>query len=124
MKLLRQIHLFLGCFFAPVLIFFVCTGWYQTVTHDRKKGLGDAETWVDRLSTVHVDQIYPGAEAQSFSPAGFKAFVIAMSIALLATTLLGIFLAFRFSRRKWLVGLSLVLGFAVPMLLLWLGQKG
>jgi asparagine N-glycosylation enzyme membrane subunit Stt3 len=122
MKLLRRIHLFLGCFFAPILVFFICTGWYQTVTHDRKKGLGEAESWVERLTTVHVDQIYPTA-AETYSTTGFKFFIVAMSVALLATIVLGIILAFRFSRPKWPVWLSLVLGFGVPVLLLWLGQN-
>jgi hypothetical protein len=123
MKLLRKIHLFLGCFFAPILVFFICTGWYQTVTHDRKKGLGEAETWVEKLTTVHVDQIYPSPAAETYSTTAFKYFIVVMSLALLATILLGIILAFRFSRRKWPVFLSLVLGFGVPILLLWLGQK-
>jgi len=36
MKKLRRVHLYLGCFFAPLLIFYVVTGWYQTVNPDRR----------------------------------------------------------------------------------------
>ena len=36
MKLIRRIHLYLGCFFTPLLIFYVATGWYQTVNPDRR----------------------------------------------------------------------------------------
>ena len=46
-----------------------------------------------------------------------------MSVALLATTALGIILAFRFNRHKWPVWAALMLGIAVPVLFLWLGQK-
>jgi hypothetical protein len=43
-----------------------------------------------------------------------------MSVALILTTLLGLILAFRFSRSTWQVGLSLTLGLLVPILVLWL----
>ena len=59
MRLLRRLHLYLGCFFAPLLLFYVTTGWYQTVTLRRNKVPGEAEDWLGRLRSVHVDQIYP-----------------------------------------------------------------
>ena len=68
MKLLPRTHLYLGCFFAPLLLFYVATGWYQTVTVDRRKGLGEAETWIDRMRSVHVDQIYPADSAWDIRP--------------------------------------------------------
>jgi ABC-type Fe3+ transport system permease subunit len=123
MPFLRRLHLWLGCFFAPILLFFVCTGWYQTVYHDRQKGLGDAETWVDKLRSIHVDQIYPAERSGTYSPELFKWFVVVMSIALILTVLIGIVLAFRFSRSKWPVALALLLGILVPATLLWLGQN-
>ncbi len=46
-----------------------------------------------------------------------------MAIAFIATVILGIILAFRTSRQKWPVWLSLVLGVVLPIVLLWLGQK-
>jgi hypothetical protein len=122
MKFLRRLHLYLGCFFAPMLLFYVATGWYQTVTIDRRKGLGEAETWVDRMRSVHVDQIYPADSAMGYSPKLFQLLVVLMSVALLVTIVLGVILAFRSIRQRWLVWLSLGLGIAVPALLLWLGQ--
>ena len=59
MKLLRRIHLFLGVFFAPLLLFFVGTGWYQTFDPARIKSPGEAETLVQKLRVVHTDHIYP-----------------------------------------------------------------
>jgi hypothetical protein len=123
MKLVRRLHLFLGCFFAPLLLFYVLTGWYQTVTLDRRKGIGEAENWIDRLRSVHVDQIYPVDSAAGFSPTLFQILVVAMSIALVASVVLGVILAFRVLRQKWVVWLSLGLGVVVPMLVLWLGQR-
>jgi hypothetical protein len=123
MKLLRRLHLYLGCFFAPLLLFYVATGWFQTVTVDRRKGLGEAETWIDRLRSVHVDQIYPADSAMGYSPKLFQILVVSMSIALLATIVIGVILAFKSIRQRWPVWLSLGLGIALPMFLLWIGQK-
>jgi len=123
MKLIRRIHLFLGCFFAPLLLFYVCTGWYQSVTLRRNKGVGEADDLPSRLRSVHVDQIYPTESANAYSPWLFRALVVMMAVALIATIVLGVILAFRSIRQRWLVWLSLGLGFLVPVLFLWLGQR-
>ena len=123
MNTLRKTHLYLGCFFAPLLIFFICTGWYQTVNPDRRKGATDSDTWISHLTRVHVEQYYPTTAAQSFSTKLFTVLVVLMSVALLVSTALGIILAFRFNRQKWSVWAALILGIAVPVLFLWLGQK-
>src|SRR5882757_675045 len=67
MKALRRIHLYLGCFFAPVLLFFVVSGWYQTMNPDRRKGPGEAEAIADRMRSVHADSLLPSAEASGYS---------------------------------------------------------
>lgn len=123
MKLIRRLHLYLGCFFAPLLLFYVLTGWIQTVSVDRRKGLGEAANWIDRLKSVHVDQIYPTESAMGYSPKLFQILVVLMSIALVISVLLGVVLAFKTVRQRWLVWLSLVMGFLVPVLVLWLSQK-
>ena len=35
MKQIRRWHLFLSCFFAPMLVFYLATGWYQTLNTNR-----------------------------------------------------------------------------------------
>ena len=123
MKYVRKLHLYLSVFFAPLLVFYIATGWYQTVSIQRNKLLGEQDTLVSRLTSVHVDQIYPKPEAiGEYSTTLFKIFVVAMSICLLVTIGLGIFLAFRTNRRAWPVSISLLLGFLLPILFLWLGQ--
>ncbi|MDB6054790.1 MAG: hypothetical protein JWN25_2313 [Verrucomicrobiales bacterium] len=121
----KRLHLFLGCFFAPLLTFFIVTGWYQAVYHNRQKGVGDAERFIDKLTSVHVDQIYPSKTAIAYSDKMFKGLVVVMAIALLVTIILGVILAFKFTppKRKWQVWISLSLGIALPILLLYLGQK-
>ena len=50
---LRQLHRFLGVFFAPLLLLYIATGWWQTVTVNRNKGLGFGKSWIERLSRSH-----------------------------------------------------------------------
>jgi hypothetical protein len=123
MRLLRRIHLYLGCFFAPLLLFYVATGWYQTVNPDRRKGVNDSVDWISRLNRVHVEQHFPTEAARAYSTRGFRVLVVVMSVALISTLALGIILAFRTSRNAWPVWLCLGLGVLLPVLLLWLGQK-
>ena len=46
-----------------------------------------------------------------------------MASALIVTIVLGVIMAVRSIRQRWLVWLSLGLGFLVPVLFLWLGQR-
>ncbi|MDB6015905.1 MAG: hypothetical protein JWR19_394 [Pedosphaera sp.] len=124
MRLLRRIHTYLGVFFAPLLLFFVLTGWYQTVNHDRLKSPADAETLLQKLRTVHVDQVYPGNHEITHPSTRimFQILVVTMAIALAITVALGVILAFRSTKKRWPIWVSLALGFAIPMLFLWLGH--
>jgi hypothetical protein len=123
MKLIRRLHLYLGCFFAPMLLFYVATGWYQTLTLDRNKNVGEAQTFAAKMASIHKDQIYPTESALGYSTQTFKVLVVLMSIALILSVLSGLYLAFRTLRQKWIVWTSLTLGLAVPVLILWLSQK-
>lgn len=123
LRWLRRVHLHLGVFFAPLLVFFVLTGWYQTVTPDRRKGVSDSDDWLSRLNRVHVEQYYPSKTAEGYSTRLFTGLVVGMSVALVATTVLGVVLAFQVFKRRGLIWLSLGLGFIVPAVFLWLGQK-
>ena len=123
MRAVRRIHLYLSVFFAPLLIFYIGTGWYQTIRAERNKLLGEQDTLATKLVSVHVDQIYPKPNALGeYSTALYKGFVIAMSICLLITIALGIYLAFRSVPRSWPVMICLALGFLLPIVFLWLGQ--
>lgn len=125
MKNIRRVHLYLGCFFTPMLLFYVLTGWYQTLHPNRLKSPADAETLVQKLRVVHVDQIYPSDQEfkKPSTPKLFQALVVVMSIAATLTILLGLILAFRTLKNQWPVWLSLVLGVLLPALLLYLGQR-
>jgi hypothetical protein len=122
-RFVRKLHLYLSVFFAPMLIFFIGTGWYQTLQVERNKSLGEQQTFVSKLTSIHVDQVYPKEQATGeYSTTLFKVLVVAMSICLLVTIALGIYLAFRTSRNIWPVWISLLIGIILPVLFLWLGQ--
>ena len=120
MKSLRRAHLYLGCFFAPMLVFYLLTGWYQTVKPNRIKEPGEAESLAQKFRVVHVYQVYPSATETKnpSSPKLYQALVILMSVAATVTVLLGVVLAFRTLKPAWPVALVLA-----PALMLWLGQK-
>ncbi len=125
MKNLRRLHLYLGCFFTPMLLFYILTGWYQTMNPNRLKSLSEAETLVQKLRVVHTVQIYPSEQEllKPSKPKLFQALVVTMAIAATLTIILGLVLAFRTLKNKWWVGLALGLGVLLPMLVLWLGQS-
>ena len=123
MKALRRLHLYLGCFFTPLLLFYLATGWYQTFHINRNKKVGEAETWVSRLTSVHKDQLYPTESASGYSTRLFQMLVVIMSVALMTSIALGLILAWRTIRPSWLVWLWLGLGVLAPVLCLWLGQR-
>jgi hypothetical protein len=122
-RFVRKLHLCLSVFFAPLLIFYIGTGWYQTLRTQRNKLLGEQDTLTTKLVSIHVDQIYPKPNAVGeYSTTLYKTFVVAMSVCLLITIGLGIYLAFRSTRSPWAISLSLLFGLLLPMLFLWLGQ--
>src|SRR5437879_12666033 len=118
---LRQLHRFLGVFFAPLLLLYIATGWWQTVTVNRNKGLGFGKSWIEKLSTVHIDQYFPWGR-RDYSTHLFKGLVITMSVGLSFTTLLGLAMAFRFVKNKTAVVLTLSAGIRIPVLLIDLAQ--
>ncbi|WP_458071986.1 PepSY domain-containing protein [Rhodanobacter sp. BL-MT-08] len=169
LKLSRTVHLYLGVFMAPALLFFAITGGLQTFSlHETTRGSSyTPPAWLATLALLHKKQTIvapirkarppegvvpaaaPGvgiAGATSASsidvpararPAGpsagpsdrdaarpkknllpMKIFFALVSISLCLSTLTGLYMAYRFSRRPVLVTGILVAGVVVPMLLL------
>lgn len=118
----RRLHTFLSVFFSPLLLLFVVTGWWQTVTVNRNKGLGFGSSWIEKLSTIHIDNYFPLSGAHNYSTDLFKLLVVIMCIGFMLTTILGLVMAFRFAKRKASLVLILIAGILVPIFLLYLGQ--
>ena len=81
MGLARRIHLLLGAFFAPGILFFAFSGMLQTLEVNERKGDVPPPAWVSHISQVHKNQSWtlrrrppgppPGAQAQA--PGGAEA---------------------------------------------------
>ena len=118
MRRLRQIHLLLGCFFAPFLIYFAVSGTWQTLEwHKGPKGQ-PANTYA-LLSEPHVSQTMPGAIPKVERSHAFKWFVVLMGFGFIATTVLGVYMAWRIHRQRWIVLVCLVGGFLIPIAFMW-----
>ena len=53
LKQIRQLHLYLGTFFAPAIIFFSLTGALQTFSLHETAG---APAWIAKLAMIHKNQ--------------------------------------------------------------------
>jgi hypothetical protein len=118
LKLFRKIHLYLGCFFAPLLVFFVLTGLLQTFElHEGHKNGYQPPAFVKSLADVHKNQRFSAEGVRPPPSEAFRWFVVLMAIGLLINILLGILMAFKFAdpRAVWIV---VILGIVVPVLIL------
>lgn len=123
-KVMRSIHLYLGCFFAPLLIFFLVSGCWQTFNfhHDSKSPDGfRSPELVKSLSSLHTEQSWKEKDEGGRASEPFKYLIILMSLGILATTVLGIVLAFKYV-QAWIVWLCLFAGIGVPWFLIWIGK--
>ncbi len=104
---LRQIHLYLGCFFAPMIIFFALSGVWQEF------GMNRYAAWIRYLSAIHTGSMLKG---QEHHPSSFvlQGFVILMGLSLIVTVSTGIFLAFKYGRGKFVLS-CLAAGILIPM---------
>jgi hypothetical protein len=118
MNRLRQIHLYLGCVFAPLLAFFALSGiWHNYFLyysrpdehHPRVRHV------LMVLSSLHTGRGLKSGETLS-SPT-LRFFVAAMALSLLVTMLLGIVMAFRFGRARVAL-LCLLAGVVIPLVLI------
>src|SRR5205814_9471688 len=117
MKSLRALHLYLGCLFAPMLIFFAVTGSWQLFNwHESTKDQTyTAPPALAALSFVHKDAHIPGTPGRKPTP--LRYFMLAAAFGLVTTALVGIIMAYRFSRRPMAATIRLLLGISLPGLL-------
>jgi len=113
MKNLRALHLYLGCLFAPMLLFFSVSGVWQMFGWERP-GFGQPNNLLTYLSTIHTG--HRMKIGHSLTSVYMKWFVLAMAASFIATLILGIVLAVKFQHRRsaWI---CLGLGVAIPVVL-------
>lgn len=142
LRLLRRYHHYLGVFFAPMILLFAISGALQTFRLQEAKGYGGTPpNWIVWLASVHKDQgpprerkaekpkpageaSKPRAEAsvgaaKRPSPLPLKIFVLLLAIALSLSTITGVVIALANRAMRRISTILLVLGAAVPLVLLW-----
>jgi ABC-type spermidine/putrescine transport system permease subunit I len=122
MKKLRLVHLYLGSLLGPLLIVFAVSGAWQVFRfNDTKKGGSYKPAKIITLFTdIHKDAVLPGSRRRQ--GAAMRYFALAAAIGLTLTTVLGIVMAYRLSRRPALVSVLLIAGIVLPAALLLLAR--
>jgi uncharacterized iron-regulated membrane protein len=141
---IRQLHSYIGAFIAPLVLFLAFTGSLQVFSlHEAHGGYAPPPLLV-RLSRVHKDQTAalpaarpeggmrtrrthahadaasPGARTIPWAMMALKWFFLLVAVGLTVSTLLGLWMAFTYGRRKGLILGLLVAGAVLPVLLLML----
>ena len=105
MQKLRSIHLYLGCIFAPLLLFFAISGIWQT--------LGFQTDFLQKVSSIHTERRWKdGSELGSFP---LRMFVVVMAVSFIVTTVLGVIMAIKFGRNRKAAYCCLALGLIIPL---------
>ena len=116
MNLLRRVHLYLGCFFAPMLVFFSVSGVWQVYGFQWVNG----PNILTYLSTIHMGHqlfLKDPTKDYSFSSPYLEFFVVLMAASLVTSIILGVIMAFKFGRGTLALA-SLAAGVLVPLVLI------
>ncbi|RDS86781.1 PepSY domain-containing protein [Dyella psychrodurans] len=157
LKLVRQIHLYVGVFIAPALLFFALTGGLQVFSlHETTRGSDyKPPAWLVTLAQVHKKQTAvvpvhkarpadadnhpappvvaaPNAAANPIAPMQvkpdgqhddarhpilLKIFFAFVALGLFVSTLIGLYMAYRYSRKPGLITVILAAGVLLPIVL-------
>jgi hypothetical protein len=157
LKVVRQIHLYVGVFIAPALLFFALTGGLQVFSlHETTRGSDyRPPQWLVILAQLHKKQTaivpvhkarpadtgeHPAAAATASSvsvaqapmpvqakpempkmpashPLPLKIFSAFVALGLFVSTLIGLYMAYRYTRRPGLVSVLLLAGIVIPIVL-------
>ncbi|WP_426663180.1 PepSY domain-containing protein [Rhodanobacter aciditrophus] len=138
----RLVHLYLGVFTAPALLFFAITGGLQTfgLHESARDGSHAPPKWLAVAAQLHkkqtmdvpVRKLRPAANAASVpaarplagtaarragNPLPLKIFTALVALALAVSTLTGLYMAWRYTRHAGRVVAVFLAGVAVPLLL-------
>jgi hypothetical protein len=146
LKVARQVHLYIGIFISPAILFFALTGALQTFSlHETSRGSDyKPPTWIVTLAQLHKKQTTtvpvhklrphdapkpdtpkpdkpaapPSPEPPQKSHLPMKIFFLLVAIGLFTSTLTGIYMSYKFVRNKLIVTAVLIAGILIPLLLL------
>ena len=142
MKKIRLLHRYMGLFFSPAILFFAFSGAMQTFNlHEVNKTTGYVPPkWIVEMAQIHKKQTLalPKEKAKPVVPESaprnpaaqtkvaprrssaflLKCFVLAMSVGLIATTFLGIYMAFRYDVKRRILWGMLIAGTLLPIVMM------
>ena len=145
LKVFRTLHLYLGVFAAPALLFFAFTGALQSLDlHEAARGSDyKPPAWLASMAHMHKKQSFevpakrPPPKASSAhaitdvplradakpsapnrKPWPMKAFFVLVALSLFFSTLTGLYMGWRYTRHRRRYGAILVAGIVVPALLM------
>jgi hypothetical protein len=141
----RQLHSYIGVFIAPSVLFFALTGAVQLFNLHEAHGNYRPPAIVEKLSSVHKDQVFafgdhhdqPPSEDDAGKPAGgapppgakdddqdelstsiLKGFFLLVAACLTVSTALGLWMGLTQTRQKRLAWLLAIAGALIPVGLL------
>jgi hypothetical protein len=145
LKYIRQIHLYLGVFIAPALLFFAFTGALQTFSlHETTRGSSyKPPAWAVTLGQIHKKQTpivpvrkvpppeKPADKAQlapapsvktadapkPHNPLPLKIFFLLVAIGLFLSTITGLYMSYKYIRNRILITAILLAGILIPIAL-------
>lgn len=139
LKAIRVTHRYLGLFFAPAILFFAFSGALQVLGwHETSRGSAYVPArWIVEMAQLHKKQTLALPAPKAQKPAKdsgdtrsttvkkspkvsgerlvMQCFVVAMSIALMMTTLLGIVMALLYGRKRWIACVVVSCGIFFPI---------
>jgi hypothetical protein len=121
MKLVRNAHLYLGCLFAPLIIYFCISGMWQLFRLNdlpKEGAISSTRIFLHEMSKPHAHSTAPGKDPKREQSDLFNCAAALMALGMVVSSILGIVLAFRYSRKPKLVLGVLCMGIALPILFL------
>ena len=90
MKTLRQIHLYLGCIFSPMIIYFSVSGAWQVFRFSdvpKNQPPSAIRSFLHELSKPHTDSTLPSLSPKTESSTAFNWLALSMGLGMVATAL-------------------------------------
>lgn len=132
MRNLRLVHFYLGVFFAPLILFFAFTGVLQVFKlHETYREIPNSQgNWIAWFGQFHKEQAWIAPRVAPAKAAPKKAheegvyakpmkwLVALMGVALMASTMLGLYMAFNYPSRRKPCLIVLSAGILIPLVLM------
>ena len=123
MKTIRQAHLYLGCLFAPLIIYFCLSGIWQLFRFNDvpKEGpVSSVRVMLHEISKPHTNATLPGKNPKQEKSDVFNLFAAIMGLGMTLSSILGIVLALKYTKKTSLVIFVLLAGTFLPIAFLFL----